>query len=117
MHLIQFYKIDKLDHTKTTILAPTLSFTWMRGIKNEGANKLYVGGDLEGSLLFRNSSNLDNNGKSIFYNNTLAVATRLEKPLGIKWRLGLEASLGLIFMGESKRWFCFFCCSKVFRKW
>ena len=93
---IQFYTINNLAPTQTTIVDPSLSFIWMKGIKKDGTNRWYVGGEIEGSLLYRNSDNLGNNGTSILYNNTLAIASRIERPIGRKWRLGLEASLGLL---------------------
>ena len=104
---VQFYTINELDPTQSTIVDPSLSFTWMKGIKKDGANRLYVGGELEGSVLYRNSSKLGNNGNSILYNNTLSAAARMERPLGKKWRLGLEASIGLLSWVKASDGFAF----------
>lgn len=104
---VQFYTINELDPTQSTIVDPSLSFTWMKGLRTEGANRLYVGGEIEGSILYRNSSNLGNNGNSLLYNNTIAATTRLERPLGKKWRMGLEASIGLISWVKASGGFAF----------
>ncbi|MFK7984109.1 MAG: hypothetical protein AB8G86_29310 [Saprospiraceae bacterium] len=93
---IQFYTLNNVIETQSPIVDASLSFTWMKGIKKDGANRLYVGGEIEGGLLFRQSEFLGNNGTSVLYTNTLSVASRLERPLGKKWRLGLEASIGLL---------------------
>ena len=104
----QSYTIQNLETTKSSIFEPNISFAWMKGLHTEKANRWYVGAELEVAALFRSTSNLGNNGKSLLYNNTLSIASRIERPLGnSQWRFGGDVSIGLISWVKTSDGFAF----------
>jgi|GEM_PF-6489636 len=94
---IQSNTIHNQATTKSTIFEPSISFAWMKGLHVEDANRWYVGAEIELAALFRSTANLGNNGKSLLYNNTLSIASRIERPIGnSQWHFGGDVSIGLI---------------------